>query len=336
MGCFDNIIGIKGICNEFTPTSGLYLNDIGIDIDELNAIVTRAYASGEDLFDTKVSFAIKLITQNIHNHLADKYKAVSVLKGQRLGYFQDNLSLINGSAGNLKGIEVEFCNDHSYVDLFISELSLLVDFTGSVDVKVYDLIRDKLMDTITVATTANKIATVYPFKTYKSSRRHLDIIFVYDSSTINSNKTYLKQSSCTNCGSGSTYSNAYLTAKSVTIPSASEKIKDNLTQVGDTGGMSLVYNLSCNHEDWLCSISNTIGLPILYKTAAEIMEFGIHNSSRTNSNTMIDYGKMKERFDYYNSQFIESFESTMKNIQLPSDERCFHCNQKSKNVIILP
>mgnify|MGYP001597488207 CR=1 FL=1 len=334
--CFDNIIALRGNCTDATPTSGLYINDIGITVDELNALITKDYASGEALFDAKLSFALKNVTNAIHTHFGGKYLASSVLDGQRMGYFQDNLSLIAGTADTSKGIWVEFCNDNSYVDLFVSELSLQVNFTGNVDVKVYDLYQNKLLDTLTVPTVAGEISTIYPHKTYKSNRKHLQVIFVYDTTAVSSYKTYLKQGGCTNCGTGSTYSNSWLTARAVTVLNADTKVRENLTQVGDTGGMSLIYGLSCNHSDWLCSHSNTIAMPVLYRTAAEIMEYGIHNSTRTNSNTMIDYDKMKERMEYYETKFGETFDNILGNMKPPQDKKCFQCNERTRHAVVLP
>ena len=86
-------------------------------------------------------------------------------------------------------IEVELCNLNSFVDFYLSELSVHVTSTGNVDVLVYDLFQNKLLDTITVAAIANEVVTVFPNKTYSSDRKNLNLIFVYDSTGVNSIQT---------------------------------------------------------------------------------------------------------------------------------------------------
>src|SRR3990167_4895064 len=160
MDCFENIITLTGNCTDSVSVSGITINDIGIDLSELNSIVTADFANGEALFNRKRDFAIKLIMNLVYTHFTDYYKGNSILDSQRIGFPQDNLSLNAAEAGKLKGIRVELCNETSHIDFNLAEIGLLVDFTGNVPVYVYDLIQNKLLDTITVATTANNFSKI--------------------------------------------------------------------------------------------------------------------------------------------------------------------------------
>lgn len=337
--CFKDIITLRGTCNDETSASNFFINDVGISQEELDSIVTKDYTSSLDFFEKKRDFAIRYIIQNIHNHFQDKYKANSVLRSGRIGFGKENLPIISGIAGTMKGIHVEVCNQSSFVDLFVSSISLQLNFTGNVDIKVYDLFENKLLDTIPISAIAEQIITVYPNKTYKSLRRESDIIFVYDTTGIDSIQTTTTVNGCTDCGGGGgsfNQLNSYTRARSVKVSITDTKIENNIDGSNDTGGMSLIYSLNCNHEEWLCAISNSLGMPILYKTAVEIMEFALHNSTRLNTETLLDADKIKERLDLYEFRFKESMENLMKNIKLPKDEKCFECRQMSKHEIILP
>lgn len=335
MSCFDNVITVKGGCNPVDSTSGYYINSL-VSLDELNAFVQKDYADGEALAVDKINFAISQIQSTIYSHFAHKYKANSLLDGMRVGFSSDNLQSISGTANTYKGINLELCNTQSFLDVHISTLSLQLNVTQSVDVKVIDLISGKIIDTITVSAVSGKIVTVTVGKTYKADRRRLNLIFVYDTTGINSYKhTINNTGGCSDCG-GNMYSNSYITYRGINIPTASSYIKSNLDTQGDTAGMSIVYSVSCNHSDWLCTFSNLIALPILYKAAAEIMEYARLQSGRSNSKTFINEEKLKERQDLYEFKYREQLDNIIKNIKLPSDRQCFECNPLSKHAIMLP
>lgn len=337
MSCFDNLISFKGSCSDTTPTSGLYLDMLGFTLDQADDIVQGQEISGENLIADKITFAKEIIVNQITTHLADKFRSNSIIEGQRVGYYYDNQILVAGEANQLKGMRLELCNDDNFVDLFISEISLQVNTTGNVSVFVYDLIQNKLLDTLTVATVAGEVSSSYVNKTYKSKRKKLHLFIGYDSTAISSYQASVSRNGCATCGSGNglTYLNQYLTAAAGKIGTASSKIYSNFSSLSDTGGVSLNYSIECNHEEWLCTIANRIALPLLYKTAAELYDYGLI-SQRSNDTTLIDSEKWKLRREEMEFKYREELDNVLKKIKLPSDNICFQCNDKSKNVIILP
>lgn len=335
--CFEDIVGLRGTCDTPNSTSGLWIDDIGIDLAELDAIINKSQIDSVNFFENKRDFAIKQIINIIHTHFSDKYKTNSILRGGRIGYGKDNLEIAPALAA-LKGIEVELCNQDSFVDLFISSISLQVNFNGVVDVLVYDLFQNKLLDTIPITAVSGQTVVVYPHKLYKSVRKELDIIFVYDATAFSSVMTTISNGGCKSCGDGTAMVNlnSYLSARSISILAADAKIEQNLIGSGDTGGLSLMYSIQCNYDEWLCTIANSIALPILFKTGYEIMDYAYNNSLRLNTTTTINWEGLLKRRDEYNLRYQASIEALLQNIKLPQDEKCFECRQKSKHVIILP
>lgn len=335
--CFEDIIGLKGSCDTPTSNSGLWIDDVGIELEELDSIINKAQSDSIAFFESKRDFAIKQIIALIHTHFSDKYKTNTVLRSGRIGYGKENQEVVAALA-SLKGIELELCNEDSFVDVFVSQLSLQVNFNGAVNVLVYDLFQNKLLDTIPITAVSGQTVTVYPNKLYKSNRKALDIIFVYDATTFGSVKTTVTQTGCKSCGDGGSMVNLnqYLSTRSISILAADAKIESSLTASGDTGGLSLMYSIQCNYDEWLCTISNSIALPILFKTAYEIMDYTINNSYRLNTSTTINIDTAKARREEYNMRYQTSIEALLQNIKLPQDEKCFECRQKSKHVVILP
>jgi hypothetical protein len=310
---------------------------LGFTLNQANDIVQNDYDSGEALIADKILFAKEIIVNQITTHLSDKFRSNSIIEGQRVGYYYDNQITVAGEAGYLKGIRLELCNNSNFVDVFISEISLQVNFTGNVSVYVYDLIQNKLLDTLTVSTVAGEVSSSYVNKTYKSKRKKLHLFIGYDSSTIDSYQASVSKNGCATCGGGNglIYLNQYLIAAAGKMPTAANKIYSNFSSIGDTGGISLNYSIECNHEEWLCTISNKMALPLLYKTAAELYDYGII-SQRNNDTTLIDLDKWQKRREEMEFKYREELDNVLKHIKLPSDNVCFQCKDKSKNAIILP
>lgn len=333
MECFDNYVTVDGSCDDATPQSGLTLKRVGLPVSELNQLVTDDYANGEALGEEKIDFAIELLTNDINTHFADKFRTNSLLENQRLGLTQENLTIESGN--KLKGINVELCSG-DYVDFYVSELSLHVDFTGNVDVEVYDLLQNKLLDTLIVPAIANQITTIYPNKTYKSNLRDLHLIFVYDSNGIDSIRTTLK-TGCLSCGTRIHQFNKHVQARSIEIDSADPKIDSNLEGVGDTGGMSLIYSINCNKKDWMCSQRDMLGTTVLYRAAFELAIHALHiaQNQRTNTSVTINIDVWEDRLGFYEKMWKEQLDSVLKRIKLPRG-KCFQCAIRSKNTVILP
>ncbi len=337
-GCFDDLIALRGACYDTVPTSSLWLNDLGIDMNFVGQVITKDYKDADDFFNRKRDFAVRMVSNQIHNFLRPKYKASTVIENFRIGQGEDNLKQVVGS-GFLKGIEIDLCQSRSYLDVYVSEIALQISTTQSVDVLVYDLVQNKLLDTITVDCVANEITRVYIKKTYKAERRGLDLFIGYDSTGISANTTRLKKN-CINCSGNyqSEISNSYSKIRAVQIDQSGQIIKSNLDYLNETGGLSVVHSLGCNHENWLCSISNQMAFPILYKTAALMIDHGLSATQDQRANTTVTINKelWKERMDRMEFYYSESMNNLLQNIKPPSDEICFACKDNLRHVIMLP
>lgn len=338
MACFDNYIEVDGTCSDVTPTSGYTLASIGITLPFLDSIVTEEYDNGKELADAKIAFAMKQVFNRVLAHFSSKINPQTVIDGGRLGHTQDNIEIDAGSAGILKGIEVELCNLQSFVEFFLSDLSLHVTTTGNVDVLVYDLLENKLLDTIVVATVANEIVTVYPNKTYSSERRNMHLAIVYNSTGIDAIKTSVDTNKNNCCGPNLFRLNRFISGRAVSIPAADDKIDSNLDGKSYTGGMSLNFSVNCSYEAWLCRIRNTIALPVLYAAGLEIINHALFVAPNSRSNTSVTGNEklLEKRADNLNTRFENSLDNILKKIKLPNDRFCFLCNQTTRNVVELP
>ena len=113
-----------------------------------------------------------------------------------------------------------------------------------------------------------------------------------------------------------------------------EVIYQNLKGASSTGGLSINYSLSCDIEPYLCSIKNTLAMPLLYKTGALLMEELIY-SKRLNSVINVYKTDHKELFDKFEAEYMSSMKAIFNNLPTPRDV-CFDCNSSIKFVAIAP
>lgn len=333
MSCFDNFISIKGRCDNASPTSGLWLDSIGLTYNQLSDIVQDNYNSVEQFFDEKLFLSTEIIVNQIITHISPSLKTTSIIEGQRLGQYNSNMNLIAGQAGQLKGIYLEVCNDRNFVELFISDLTLFVNQTAQVDLFVYDLFQNKLIDTISVNAIANEQVNVIVNKKYYSDRKTLNLFIGYDSTNTSSYQSTLT----TSCGSCQmkVCLNSYLSAQGGKMAIANSKLLSNFYGASDTAGISFNYNINCNHRAWLCSIINVLSLPILYKLASEIYHYATI-THRSNDTTLVNAKKMKQQYDDMEFRYREAIDNVLKTMRLPTDSECFHCKEFTRHAIILP
>lgn len=331
--CFDNYIGLEG-CGTNAPTSGFSLNDIGITKDNLDAIVQRDYDSGTALGQGQIDFAIKSVTNQILASFGDKIQAKTLVNSSRLGKVQENIQVQDMTA-NYHGVEVEICNSRSYLDMAIAQFSLHTNYTGNVEIKVFDLHQGREIDSFTVASVAGEIVTVNIDKVYTSYKKDLHLFIGYDATLVDSVKYTVFGSTCVSCAKSCSPVNSYLSARGGTLGLVDTPIESNMVGSAFTGGIAFNYSISCNMEGWMCDVKNVMALPILYKAGSLISQYALR-TSRSNSDTMIDVDKWEAMVESLEFNYRESMDNVIHNMRLPQDPRCFECHRPIKRAIVLP
>lgn len=333
MECFVDFIGVKGFCN--APTSGLFLNQEGVTSRFLNNIINEDYEDGEQLADEKVESAIGLVAQEVNNHFAGKINENSLVTSDRIGVNQKNKKLIPGAADTLKGIELEVCNESAFLDLYISEINLFVDFTGSVDVEFWDVVQSKLLATKTIEAIAGEIVTIYTDLTLKSPKKRLHLAIVYNTTTVNSYETLTGTTGCRSCGAKRKRRNQFVDIAGASLLSTSPKLESNITRSSDTAGLSICYSVNCSKTDWLCAIRNLLAIPVLYKSAILIYEYALYDSRRGTTEVMINETDMQNKLKLLEAKYNDWMSNQLGNINLPQGI-CFKCNNLVARVHNVP
>lgn len=333
--CFDDVIALRGACTTITPTSGLYLDQFGVGLNEINQYIGSEYAKGEDLYEDKKQFAVDLIANLILTALHPKLKGASLITSHRVGHFTDSLDSVTGNGTyNMGGINITIKNTASYVSLMLAEISIHLNYTGEVNLSLFDLRQNKLLQTFQIQSVAGEVATIYPQYVIESPRMERDLILIRDTTGKPSYRTNISSAGCASCYPINR--NGIVSASSAMINGGVQMIRSNMQGADNTAGISVVYSLGCNHRAWLCSISNLLAVPLGYKIAAEIVDYGMNNSTeRISTAKLVDRDVMEKRKTEYEFKFREALDNVMKNIRY-TDNVCFECNRSVANVISLP
>lgn len=326
MDCFDNLIGVRGICDGNTVS--MYLDQCGIT-SELLADINYTHDDLEALLLTLLGEASGVVASQVKTMKSGSLRIGDTMASNRVGYPYRTRSSVAAKTGYDAGVKIELTRDTDYVKINIDSISLFLDTTGSVNVLVYDLTEGRLLDTIACTATAGQMVYTDVNKTYRAQKRNLALGFLYDSSSASYKTTALENHDCSGCARKDIRQNTYVSVSGVKFADGASKTMDNVKYESDTAGLSVTYTVQCDHEQWLCKgMRQVLLLPVLYYTAYHIAEYGLR-SNRLNESTL-DLRPVLERIrDNSLMNYNTQIESAMSAMVIPRNNNCFVCRQTS-------
>jgi len=197
--CFDKLLGLHE-CSLPEPTTGLYIDSLGINTTLLGQLITDQYNNGVELFEDKRSFAWRKLSGDVLNRLNPVMKADTVIENKRVGQVLTDYSNIQTAlgAGRYGGIRLTINpNNLSYLQLYVSDILLAIDSPNTnVPVLVFDMTTLKLVYSFTYGTGG---VEQFIGKEFAAGRRKLDLAIVYEMD-VNAPKFIPKKGSCYDCG----------------------------------------------------------------------------------------------------------------------------------------
>lgn len=330
--CLKNIVGVRG-CGEIP--SVLYVQQLtGISIADFDKAISNEKQAALPALQEIINFSTQETVEAIRQYLTTKYSLKSFIDNNVLGYYYDDKQIVDEIPDYLTGYQIRI-DKTPYLNFYISTLSLFIDVSGTVNVKIYDLIQGKLLDTIPVTAVAGEIVTVTVDKSYYTHKQRLNLFVGY--SSVGSYKTSYTHpytdwgnewcNSCF-CDGG------YIYFRSAKVVSDAQKINQDIESNTYGAGLSLSYSLQCSFDEYLCNIRNQLAFPILYKAGEKIME-EMKYSRRFNGiitafNT--DFGELR---DMYAAKHINAMNDIMQSANIP-DSLCFHCKAGASTHVNLP
>lgn len=332
MECLENVLGMKGGCAELASTQSVFIN-ASVTIAELGQITdTNETASVDEFFRERRAMAVREMVDAIQDHNRPSYIFKSIVANEVAGWETDELELSVETA-DLVGVSLKRKDPNEYLRYRVTEIMLFLNSTGNVTVTAYDLDTGVTLASVVVATVAGQISTEY----VDWSFRNRNVAILYNSTAKAPYKTMLHGSGCSTCkGGGWLNCNKAVTGRATTVAIGDAVINGNTSLGQDMGGLKVRYSVDCDHETWLCSIRASLALPILWKTAELIMEYGIFQTSRENRSTKLDRTQLEKRQIMYHEKYSDAMERLFKTMNYPKDSTCFVCKRTSKYVTMLP
>ena len=344
--CYDSLLGLQG-CDRPEPTTGLYIDDLGINQTLLGQLITDQYNSGVELFEAKRAFAWRKMSTDILSRLSPMMKADTVVESKRIGQVVSNAANIDTAvgAGKYTGIRVTIDpNTTSFLNFYLSSFKIdIYTMSTPVEIFVYDMSTLKLIDSFFYQSEA---VEQFIGKTFKANRRKMDLAFVYES-LYDTTKMIPKKGSCTDCGGSlrAVHVCPFVDAIGIELTVSGTDVVSSKSKKY-TQGMSLVYNVNCDREAWLCSIGGLMAMPLAYATAVEIYNYGLTISPNQRVNTTVSVntgfatsdpndGMIAGR-DIAATRYNEELTAMLQNMRLPDDNTCFDCRKNMKYVTALP
>jgi hypothetical protein len=347
--CIESLLGLRD-CNQVEPSTGLYIDDLGINTTFLGQLITDQYLQGSELFTAKRAFAWRKLSSDVLTRLAPVMKADTVIEGKRVGQLVSNYSNVQtaAGAGRYTGIRLKIDPQSlSFLNFYLADINLAVDAANvNVPILIFDMSTLKLIETFTYATGG---LDQFLGKTFASARRKLDIAIVYES-TFDSAKMVTKKGHCFDCGGGVREAHIcpFVDAIGIDLTTNGTDVLSSITSKY-TAGMSINYNVNCDRQGWLCSIGGLMALPLAYATAVEIYNYALTASPNQRVNTTVTVNRGQKPFatadavegivaarDIAATRYNEELGAMLQNMRMPDDSHCWDCRRNMKYVTALP
>ena len=323
MSCLDSLIGVDYGCA--STTGRMYIKDVGITEEFLSGLVAKHNATVTDFMNERRRVATARVVSDVVNHIRRDIMPHTFVDGARVGQWPDTEVLDAADAGYLNGIMLEVCSPQSNTKINISGLQFYGETAGTVTATVYNMLDGSTVATLTATAVAGAVTMFDAVDVEVSNPRGTLRLFI-----TTDQDTFYRANIHGNCGTcaKNVWKYGPLTAQSVRLLSSDKKVYANRTSAPNTGGLSLVASVACDHEAFLCEMKPAMALPLLYSLGHEIMDVALNNYERWG---VKDYRRddIKDRRDQFGAMYSDQMRSLLQFIRVPNDPHCFVCDKKT-------
>lgn len=253
MDCANNFIGLGRACAPLDPRSGLFIEDIpGLSVGNIAAFETGKYMSAKAMVDAKVNLSVEQITAQLDNLLPNLFATISMASILDTSFNDEILDAEEGTAG----LQIESVKTPLSVTT-VTYVYVKAATTGQVSINVTDGYETKQILVDTVADFEQKVEV-----NFSSSRGVIRI--EYDGTEMipySGNLSRYNQYACSTCSirNGSRYVRM-------------KGINPNGILTNTMYGIRADIEMTCSFERAMCQLLPRLKMPILYLTAANILD----------------------------------------------------------------
>lgn len=321
--CFDNYIGLRGACEDSTPISGMYINDLaGISLKTIANLSTEKSASFKEVWESIYRRSVNEMQSDIFIMMQEFIKTNILYENAIVGRLC-NPPVAEIASNHYKGIAISV-NESKNTEIFINDVQLYLDSAEDSEIRIYNYNDGALLDTISF-NGIQGLNTIYINKRYTIYGQRKKIFVCYDGNipSIQSKAVYID----TDCG--------YATICGAKIDIGTQVIEDNLDFDAEGHGLIINFNIVCSVDNFICSIRDLLKMALLYKLGENVMLERL-TSDRINQYTMVNMEQAEKLQEEYRTKYRDNVNATLNNIEPHGDTCCFPCNKKRTYKYLIP
>jgi hypothetical protein len=279
----------------------------------------ESFSNVDDFFASCVETAIKQIESDALTFLPRPKGGVTLLESLNIGH-EAEIRKEQAQTGRV-GIKIELHNADDYLKLSIARVRLYANFSGARTIEIRNTNTGQLIDSFSITAMLGEIVEIPVSVSVPTSRQPLNLWIGYDSQ---GSPSYFTQTTrnCTSCGNHSYGRSAFVRFNGASIEAPFTR--SSLGSLTHTGGLMIDYNIECDTSAYLCTISTLIGLPLLYKTAMVILEYGLRSGGQFSEQKTLNQEQNQERYIHASTEYQKYLAQNLGKAHVQTS-RCFYC-----------
>lgn len=316
--CLNNFIGLRGYCDDVTPVSGLYINDLpGISLKMAASIANAEQQNFSGLWDEIYTRSLTRFEADVAIRMQKYFKTNLLVDQETAGYYRNDYDTV-ASSNAYKGVAIKVYGSNAtkiYINSVTLRLESVTNTSGNI--YIFDYNDGRTLDTISF-TAANGVNEIQINKAYFAKGQKKRIFVAYDSNigaAISSDTTSIYDY----------YRFASIRGGSITVGTTVNK--DNITFGGESYGMVLNFSIGCSIEPFICSHRDLLKTVFWYLLGAEMMKERLM-SDRINQFTMANREQAESIHEDFEEKYKTLMDTILDNMEPSSDNLCFTCSKK--------
>jgi hypothetical protein len=330
MDCLTSLVSLDATCAG-NGDGIVTLGQIGIT-EGLLAKVINEEETVAVMVDRTLALAANVVRNDVVTFYADRIIPRSFVDGRGFGIPAEDGAIQTYAGGERGGIVVELGEAGSNQILTLSDVQLLLDFSGPVNITIHDLSTSQVVDTVTIDAVSGIPSGGVRFRLPARRRRTSYFISTDAPSAYKTDLDY--DAACMSCNHHGVMIHG-VNVWGARLPAATAVRRPNLRAVSHTSGILATVTVECDHAALLCEVRERIALPMLYKVGQLITDRAIHAFDRLNSQTM-SKDALRERYDKLGQEYAAAMQNVLSKMPLPNDPTCFICHQRTRTVTAIP
>jgi len=322
----DNLIILRGLCEDPTSISGLAVNDLpGISLKMAGYLANGEQQNASGLWDEIYSRSVTQLEGDVRVAMQKYFKTNLLIDHEVFGFYKNEYTT-EAADVNYKGIASKIFGS-KYLTFYVNSVTLRLEnvVSSSSSITIFNYNDGRTLDTISF-TPQNGLNEIAINKKYNINGQRARIFIAYDGAI---------GDAITSTASSWYDHKRFAVMRGASVPKASSVVEDNMAFDGETHGMVADISVNCSVENLICSNKDLLKIPLWYKLGANMMQERLL-TDRINKYTMNNREDAENLMNVFNEHYKEQLATILDNMEPIGDSLCFTCNKSNTYKYSLP